>query len=89
MSNSIMDIEPVDYVEGTFPDIPADNPLADDAMASSLAGIFTGHSETGKLAPEEHIDRASFSKVIGESLEYWDKNKLPEELSNFRSTLVK
>lgn len=88
MANTILGIAPVDYVEGTFPDIEADDKLADDAMASYLAGIFTGHSETGKLKPGDYIDRASFAKVINTALEYLGQINFVDELGKFKSTLV-
>lgn len=89
MANAIFDIRPVDYVAGTFPDVSADDELADDAMASYLAGIFTGHSESGKLDPNGYIDRASLAKVISIALEYLAEINFAGELGEFRDMLEK
>lgn len=69
MVNEIFGIEPVEYVEGTFPDVEAGDKIANDAMASYLAGVFTGEGETGKLNPNNNINRAGFAKVINIAIE--------------------
>lgn len=80
MVNRVFDIEPVEYEEGTFNDVQPGDPLADDAMASSLEGIFTGEGETGNLNPDGDINRAGFAKVTEEAMKYLESTKVADEL---------
>ncbi len=63
MVNKIFNIQPVEYIEGTFKDVTVNDPTANDVMASYLAGIFTGEGD-GNLNLNGNINRASFAKVI-------------------------
>ncbi len=81
MINEIFGIGPVDYVAGTFSDVSPDSQIAKDAMASYLAGIFTGEGETGSLNGEGNINRAGFAKVIGIAMDYYEKEHFAQSLT--------
>ncbi|MDA1060163.1 MAG: S-layer homology domain-containing protein, partial [bacterium] len=87
MVNGIFGLEAVDYVDGTFPDVSASDSIADDAMASYLAGIFTGAGETGNLNPNDFIDRASFAKVINVGYDYLSDENFTDTLKTFNQKL--
>ncbi len=87
MVNDIFGLDSVDYMSGTFPDISADDPLSGDAMASYLAGIFTGAGETGNLNPNAFIDRASFAKVINVGSDYLSNQNFTDTLKSFNEKL--
>ncbi len=81
MVNEIFGIELSDYIDGTFPDVSADDAVAKDAMASYLAGIFTGEGGTGKLNPNSTINRAAFAKVINAAIKFLEENSVVDELT--------
>ncbi|MEK7085506.1 MAG: S-layer homology domain-containing protein, partial [Patescibacteria group bacterium] len=76
MVNKIFGIQPVEYIEGTFNDVKANDPTANEIMGSSLAGIFTGEGKTGNLNPNGNINRASFAKVIEVAIKYLESTKV-------------
>ncbi|MBI5753718.1 S-layer homology domain-containing protein [Candidatus Peregrinibacteria bacterium] len=87
--NQIFGIKPVKYVDGTFHDVKAEDPIADDAMASKLAGIFTGEGDTGNLNPDGNINRAGFAKAIGIALDYKNNGDLADKLKDFQQKNIK
>lgn len=83
MINRVFAIQPVSYSEGTFTDVRSGDEIADAAMASYLAGIFTGEGDTGKLNANGRINRAGFAKVINAAAKYLNGNNLVDRLDNF------
>lgn len=87
--NELFDIQPIKYVDGTFPDVKAEDSIADGSMAANLAGIFTGEGDTGNLNPNGNINRAGFAKAIGIAIDYKNHGNLADKLKSFQKKNLK